>query len=710
MFALRRLAAPSLPRPARSAHLRAVCEPGKTAVAVEAMRARIALAVAAVEPDLDGASIATAVATVASNVRYAGWLDVALADGPEVLLGGSGAPRVVDRLVLALQTAGSTRVALPTCCRCGTTRWLTQRVDGLRACVACAGRARSEQCSRCGHDAPVSTRDDEGAAVCARCHQVDPETFEVCTQCARRRRIAYRTPDGRGLCSGCGRPHPVVACSMCGEIRPTISSGRRGRPKCSTCARTRATCSDCGMEDRPVAMVFASGPVCSTCHKKALSRKEVCKGCGQTRRIDPRDPQQRGLCSGCAGLDPWSVCSVCHTEERIYESGRCIGCTLHHRLRHLLGPSTVLEPLVDSLVGSDQPRSALRWLAKAETQALLGAMVRGEMAATHDALDEAAFTPARERLRQVLVAAGVLPDRHEPSARLEAWIDDQLDRVEMAEDRKVLDAFANWWVLQRYRRRIDRTGTASADYARGQVRGAIGFLAWLRGHGVSLSACSQGHVELWMAGPAARREARDFLRWACRRRLASDIRIVGRPDQVPARSESAGHYLALGRRFADDDTLPLVDRVAGLLLLCYGQNLVRQARLKTADVVVGRDGTSLRFGATEIYLVDPIARLVRDLSAHPQGRARTAAPSVSPWLFGGALPGRPISAEALGRRLQAYGIDAREARNSLLLDLGAELAPAFLADLLGMHPNTAVRWVRAAGGDWAGYAAARARA
>jgi len=73
---------------------------------------------------------------------------------------------------------------------------------------------------------------------------------------------------------------------------------------------------------------------------------------------------------------------------------------------------------------------------------------------------------------------------------------------------------------------------------------------------------------------------------------------------------------------------------------------------------------------------------------------------VSPWLFPGAQPGRPLSADRLGLRLAVYGIDARTARTSLLLDLGAELAPAFLADLLGMHPGTAVRWVRAAGGDW----------
>ena len=37
--------------------------------------------------------------------------------------------------------------------------------------------------------------------------------------------------------------------------------------------------------------------------------------------------------------------------------------------------------------------------------------------------------------------------------------------------------------------------------------------------------------------------------------------------------------------------------------------------------------------------------------------------------------------------------------------LAARLPAAFLADLLGLHHNTAVRWVRGAGADWSTYAA-----
>jgi hypothetical protein len=40
--------------------------------------------------------------------------------------------------------------------------------------------------------------------------------------------------------------------------------------------------------------------------------------------------------------------------------------------------------------------------------------------------------------------------------------------------------------------------------------------------------------------------------------------------------------------------------------------------------------------------------------------------------------------------------------------LAADLPAAIIADLLGMHINTAIRWVRYAGRDWADYLATRA--
>ncbi|MGH3192300.1 MAG: hypothetical protein ACRDPY_48345 [Streptosporangiaceae bacterium] len=60
------------------------------------------------------------------------------------------------------------------------------------------------------------------------------------------------------------------------------------------------------------------------------------------------------------------------------------------------------------------------------------------------------------------------------------------------------------------------------------------------------------------------------------------------------------------------------------------------------------------------------------------------------------------------QKLGRHGITVRAARNAALAALATDLPAAILADLLGLHVNTAVRWVTYARRDWAGYLAARA--
>jgi hypothetical protein len=80
--------------------------------------------------------------------------------------------------------------------------------------------------------------------------------------------------------------------------------------------------------------------------------------------------------------------------------------------------------------------------------------------------------------------------------------------------------------------------------------------------------------------------------------------------------------------------------------------------------------------------------------------------TTSRWLFPGLLPGRPITAKRLADRLRTLGIPTQAARRATLTDLAAQLPAAVLADLFNLHPTTAVKWMRQAGGDWTRYAAA----
>ena len=193
-------------------------------------------------PTFDDGLVVAAVIRAAPNFRQAAWLVGALTD-VEVLHASTTAPPVIDRLVTELVSAGAVGIAAPRCVRCGRSDWLTQRLDGHRACVNCAHRARVETCGRCGQQRGVTTRDPGGAAVCGVCFNKDRSRWETCARCATLTRPARRLDDGTALCRACNRPTAV--CVECGLERP-CDGVRTGRFRCESCSRRKAGCSRCG--------------------------------------------------------------------------------------------------------------------------------------------------------------------------------------------------------------------------------------------------------------------------------------------------------------------------------------------------------------------------------------------------------------------------------------------------------------------------------
>jgi hypothetical protein len=59
----------------------------------------------------------------------------------------------------------------------------------------------------------------------------------------------------------------------------------------------------------------------------------------------------------------------------------------------------------------------------------------------------------------------------------------------------------------------------------------------------------------------------------------------------------------------------------------------------------------------------------------------------------------------VGERLRKLGIRLAETRSTALFQLATELPAAILARTLGIHITVAVKWQRAAAGDWTAYAA-----
>ncbi|WP_405658450.1 hypothetical protein OG379_01550 [Streptomyces sp. NBC_01166] len=81
----------------------------------------------------------------------------------------------------------------------------------------------------------------------------------------------------------------------------------------------------------------------------------------------------------------------------------------------------------------------------------------------------------------------------------------------------------------------------------------------------------------------------------------------------------------------------------------------------------------------------------------------------TPWLFPGALRGRPMDGVSITARLNRIGIRARPGRNTALMELAGELPAVVLSGLLGIHVSTATLWAQETGNTRPGYTAEVAR-
>lgn len=71
-------------------------------------------------------------------------------------------------------------------------------------------------------------------------------------------------------------------------------------------------------------------------------------------------------------------------------------------------------------------------------------------------------------------------------------------------------------------------------------------------------------------------------------------------------------------------------------------------------------------------------------------------------------PGKPLWTHGMTQKLGRNGIPVRTSRDAAPAALAADRPSPVLADVTGMHPHTALRWVAYARRDSAAYLAARA--
>lgn len=663
-------------------------------------------AVIAAEPSLPPETVEMVFDQVVVTGAALRSLAAALAADPDAL--AVGAPPVVGQLVTGLVTAGSMTFTLPSCVRCGRSDRKLHRSHEGGVCPMCRRRQTATACVRCQVVKPVATRDQHGAALCARCA---PRPQRRCGHCGHTRVIARRAHDGNpDVCVTCFKL-PSATCIRCQRTRP-CRFATTPEPICASCAPKRTLrCAHCHHQ-RPPTAFWPEGPVCVNCYDAALSRRGTCTGCQQTRRLVDPPGHTATRCHDCAGTAPLGhTCIDCGIEDKLYAAGRCDRCALAVKVNELFSDATGhLEDrwfaLAAAIAATPNPRVALNWLRTGTAAPILTGLLTGQIKLSHQALDAHPRRRAADYLRRMLVAHDLLPERDEDLARTQRLVDEHLAGIHRPHDRQLVQTYATWRVLRGLRRRADanpgpRTATG---HALAGLRTAIRLLDWLAQHDIELAELTQADVDAWLATSPSAHDARDFLTWAITTRHCPPLTLPVIAAATGPSTDPEQRWTILAR-LLHDDQLELTDRVAGCLVLLYAQPLTRITTL-TRDQIARDAGQQLtiRLGTDPITVPEPLATLISDLA---NGRSHTGigSPDTTPWLFPGMHPGRPLSAARLGVRLGRLGIDGRAGRRAALTHLAAQLPAAVLAELLGISNHSAVSWVQQAGGDWSRYAA-----
>jgi hypothetical protein len=632
------------------------------------------------------------------------------------------------------------------CSVCGLGRAVSPYASGKATCAQCATQPHTV-CAGCGLDAPLGqgttaatclrclagtnrpcrvcttptvSRDNGGQPQCATCLTKTPR---ACGGCGRDRVIVRRaTGTDVDLCAACWQG-PTTTCAGCGRRRPCRGE-RSGRMLCKTCTpRPKQPCGYCG-NLRRVVTTWADGPACASCYRRFMRAKDTCPSCSQHRRLLPHIGQQQPVCAACAGAPPGPVCGQCGNEDWLYHKDRCARCVLANRLGDLLGDTDNrvrlgLQPLFDTLAQAENPETVIAWThpsvkGNGTADLLLARLGRGDIPLSHETLD-ALNTPGNggtaNHLDAILTAIGALPPRDLELARLERAVNTALDLLTDDQQRKTLRSYATWDLLRGARttsRRQQLTPmTRHATTAR--LATATHLLTWLAQRGLDLTTCRQDDLDTYLVThPARRSTLHGFLAWARRTHRTKRLAIASRPKRLPGIVPADDHgRWALARDLLHEDDHTPADRVAGLLVLLFGQRPHHISHLTTEHVGLHGSRVTLKLGTSPIELPEPFSTHVKTLIDTRRAKVAKRVADPGPWLFPSQHPDRPALPETITHRLQRLGIQPSAHRAAALLHLAAELPPAVLSDLLGLGRTAVQDWSTLAARPWASYVADR---
>jgi hypothetical protein len=595
------------------------------------------------------------------------------------------------------------------CEGCGKPRRVAHRDEhGRPRCARCYSRPR-QPCSSCGA-IDETTAFTEAGPVCPRCY-VHPK--RRCGRCGRVRAISRRATDqAPDLCYSCDRGRENT-CSGCGQRR-SCKGRRDGKPICERCyVQPSWRCDFCG-EQRPITATWASGAVCWSCYPRLRRHHRNCPKCKQPRTLTEVDTDGTGICAECAGSGPTYRCGLCNGPSDGYLRDMCARCALAEQVSNLLAGSRGAVPptmrgIQTALCEWPNPRSVLTWLDRSAGAAMLAELAQKQTRLTHADLD--AYPPSKfeHHLRRALIHAGALPDRDEPLERIDGWLDEIL-RDNPGEHAQLVRPFAQWVVLRRARQRSQRKPTteAAASWARQRVRTVLDLLAWLYTRATGIGDLDQAALDEWLAtGSSTRYTVRDFVIWATKQRLVTDVHVPRRQIVTPEEPLDEDDRWKQLQACIHDPAMPLRIRVGGALVLLYGHPVSRIVALRAGQVHERDDGVYLTIDRHLALLPPALAELMLRLRDSAPPASILAAGRTPAWLFPGVVPGQHLACNYLVRQLNSHGIRARPSRTGALISLATDLPAPVLADLLGLHINTGVRWVQRSRRDWASYIATR---
>ncbi|MFI1004576.1 hypothetical protein ACIP10_09390 [Streptomyces galbus] len=278
---------------------------------------------------------------------------------------------------------------------------------------------------------------------------------------------------------------------------------------------------------------------------------------------------------------------------------------------------------------------------------------------------------------------------------------------------RLIRPFAQWHVLLRCRRNSNRRSFTPAAGAatRHRISVALRFLKWLDEQNLQFEELRQSDLDDWLhvnGGRTSAYQVRYLVGWAVSRRLIDQLTIPMIPQRQPTDFLDDAEYADQLRRCLNDVEIPINFRVVGSLVLLFGIPIKNVLSLSVDDVWSEADGTYVKLGGKPIFLPPRLAELMAEL-AHSDLRSSSIGRAASQhYLFPGLVPGRPANSTFYANSLNRHGIQVRVARNTARLALALDLPASVIADLFGVHINTAVRWVRYAKRDWLDYVADRA--